>query len=221
MLLQKEWTTIPPSFQKTDDEIRRLCDIHLLYVCRDTYGVLKPVFEWKSEVPIGEVSLVTPSTCEPLGDTTEAQLAKDANDQNIVEVKQETDTQLQTDANSVQDQLGLVNFPALPESDLVFLDTTTNLLVDLPGVEELPLDATRSIPTVDKEGQPMDATIETNVNTGDDELALPSQIKPPPQNLATSVPCSIVLKDVSVELKGKTSVRIPHTKEEMCKVRCV
>ena len=48
----------------------------------------------------------------------------------------------------------------------------------------------------------MDATIETNVNTGDDELALPSQIKPPPQNLATSVPCSIVLKDVSVELKG-------------------
>ena len=112
MLLQKEWTTIPPSFQKTDDEIRRLCDIHLLYVCRDTYGVFKLVFEWKSEVPIGEVSLVTPSTSEPLGDTTEAQLAKDANDQNIVEVKQETNTQLQTDANSVQDQLGLVNVPA-------------------------------------------------------------------------------------------------------------
>ena len=41
------WTTILPSFQKTDDEIRRLCDIHLLYVCRDTYAVLKPVFEWK------------------------------------------------------------------------------------------------------------------------------------------------------------------------------
>ena len=55
----KLWTTIPPSFQKTDDEIRRLCDIHLLYVCKDTYSVLKPVFEWKCEVPIGEVSLVT------------------------------------------------------------------------------------------------------------------------------------------------------------------
>ena len=64
----------------------------------------------------------------------------------------------------------------------------------------------------------MDATTETNVNTGDDELALPSQIKPPSQNLATSVPCLIVLKYVSAELKGKTSVRIPHTKEEMCKV---
>ena len=39
------------------------------------------------------------------------------------------------------------------------------------------------------------------------------------QNIATSVPCLIVLKDINVELKGKTSVRIPHTKEEMCKVK--
>ena len=43
----KLWTTIPSSFQKTDNEIRRLCDIHLPYVCKDTYSVLKPVFEWK------------------------------------------------------------------------------------------------------------------------------------------------------------------------------
>ena len=43
----KLWTTIPPSFQKTDDEIQRLCDIHLLFVCKDTYSVLKLVFEWK------------------------------------------------------------------------------------------------------------------------------------------------------------------------------
>ena len=49
----KVWTTIPTSFQKTNDEIRRLCDIHLLYVCKDTYSVLKPVFEWKHEMPIG------------------------------------------------------------------------------------------------------------------------------------------------------------------------
>ena len=33
----KLWTTVPPSIQKTDDKIRRLCDIHLLYVCKDTY----------------------------------------------------------------------------------------------------------------------------------------------------------------------------------------
>ena len=173
---EKVWTTIPPSFQKTDDEIHRLCDIHLLYVCRDTYAVLKPVFEWKHEVPIGGVSLLTPSTSEPLGDTTETQLAKDLNDQNIVEVKQETDNQLQADAFSVQDQLGLVNVPALPDTGRVLPDATSNLLVDLPGVDETPLDATRCVPTVDKEGQPMDATTEISANIDDDELASPSQI---------------------------------------------
>ena len=72
------WTTMPPSFQKTDDEIRRLCDIHLLYVCKDTYSVLKPVFEWKREMPIGEINLVTPP--EPLSKTTDAVLAKESSE---------------------------------------------------------------------------------------------------------------------------------------------
>ena len=72
----KVWTTIPTSFQKTNDEIRRLCDIHLLYVCKDTYSVLKPVFEWKCEMPIGEINLVTPP--EPLDETTDVVLAKES-----------------------------------------------------------------------------------------------------------------------------------------------
>ena len=104
---EKVWTTIPPGFHKTDDEIRRLCNIHLLYVCRDLYALFKPVFEWKCEVPIGEVSLLIPSTGEPLGDTMDTQLAKDLNDQNIVEVKQETDNQLQTETIDVKINLVL------------------------------------------------------------------------------------------------------------------
>ena len=76
----KVWTTIPSSFQKTDDVIQRLCDVHLLYVCRDTYSVLKPVFEWKHEVPIGEVSLVTPYTNEPLQDTMDTVLSKESSE---------------------------------------------------------------------------------------------------------------------------------------------
>ena len=95
------WTTILPSFQKTDDEIRRLCDIHLLFVCRDMYAVLKPVLEWKCEVPIGEVGLLSPSSSEPLGDTTDTQVAKDQNDQNIAEVKHEMDNPLGTEASNV------------------------------------------------------------------------------------------------------------------------
>ena len=111
---RKVWTTIPPSFQKTDDEIHRLCDIHLLFVCRDMYAVLKLVFEWKCEVPIAEVSLLSPSSSEPLGDTTDTQVAKDQNDQNRAEVKHEMDNPLGTEASDVQDELGLVNVPALP-----------------------------------------------------------------------------------------------------------
>ena len=146
-------------------------------------------------------------------------MAKDLNDQNIVEIKQEMDNQPQTDANSVSDQLGLVNVPTLPDTSCILPDATTNLFVDLPGVDATPLDAPRDVPTVDEEGQLLDATTEISANIGDDEVVFPSQIESAVQNIATSVPCLIVLKDVSVELKGKTSVRIPHTKEEMCKVK--
>ena len=101
----KLWTTIPPSFQKTNNEIQRLCDIHLLYVCKDTYSALKPVFEWKREVPIGEVSLLT--STEPLSETTDAVLTKESSEQNMVEIKQEA---VPVSAE-VQDQLGLVDIP--------------------------------------------------------------------------------------------------------------
>ena len=111
-------------------------------------------------------------------------------------------------------------FPALPDTGCVLLDATTNLLVHLPGVDETPMEATSGISTVDEEGQPMDATTKITANKDDDELSSqPSQTVPPLQNLATSVPCSIVLKDVSDELKGRTSVRVHHTKEEMCKAK--
>ena len=209
----KLWTTIPPSFQKTDDEIRRLCDIHLLYVCKDTYSVLKPVFEWKREVPIGEVSLLT--STEPLSDTTDTVLAKESSEQNVVEIKQETEPA----PTEVQDQLGLVDIPPLPDTDRSLPDATVNLLVDLPGVSvsETPMDATSTVPTIDDEGKPTDAT--TKVNDGNDEFNTPSQTMLPVQNPATSVPCSSILKDVSVKLKGKTSVRFPPTEEEMCKAK--
>ena len=118
----KVWTTIPPSFQKTNDEIRRLCDIHLLYVCKDTYSMLKPVFEWKFKVFIGEVSLLTPDPSEPLKDTTYTVLSKESSDQNVVEIKHETD--LATE--EAQDQLGLINIPPLPNTNQPLPDTTVN-----------------------------------------------------------------------------------------------
>ena len=214
----KLWTTIPPSFQKTDDEIRRLCDIHLLYVCKDTYSVLKPVFEWKREVPIGEVSLVT--SPEPLSETTDVVLAKESNEQNTVEIKQEA-TPTPAEDQDQQDQFGLVDIPPLPNTTHPLPDAMINTLVELPGVSDNdpPMDATITIPTIDNEGETTDATTPTRVTSRDDETIKPSQVVLPVQNIATAVPCSIILKDVSVKLKGKTSVVFPPSEEEMCKVK--
>ena len=102
-------------------------------------------------------------------------------------------------------------------------DATVNLLVDLPGVDlpgdvEAPMDATPVVLTHDKEGEPTDATPHSTVR-GDDEPAIPSHVVQPVQNPATSIPCSTVLKDVSVKLNGKTSVVFPPSEEEMCKAR--
>ena len=214
----KLWTTIPPSFQKTDDEIRRLCDIHLLYMCMDTYSVLKPVFEWKREVPIGEVSLVT--SPEPLSETTDAVLAKESSEQNTVEIKQDL-VPAPAEVQNQQDQLGLVDIPPLPDTTYPLPDATTNILVDLPCVSDNdpPMDATITVPTIDNEGEPTDATLPTKVSTIDAEPIRPSQVLLPVHNIATAVPCSIILKDVSVKLKGKTSVVFPPPEEEMCKAK--
>ena len=62
-------------------------------------------------------------------------------------------------------------------------------------------------------------TTTTRATDGVAESNTPSQIVLQVQNPATSVPCSIILKDVSVKLKGKTSVVFPSTEEEMCKAK--
>ena len=137
----------------------------------------------------------------------------------MVEIKYETDLE----TAEVQDQLGLINIPPLPDTDLPLPNATVNLLVDLPGVDlqgdqETPMDTTPMVPTLDEEGEPMDTTPQPTV-TGDDEQVKPSQVVNPVQNTATSIPCSIVLKDVSVKLKGKTSVVFPPPEEVMCKAK--
>ena len=42
--------------------------------------MLKLVFEWKHEMPIGEINLVTPP--EPLDETTDVVLVKESSEQN-------------------------------------------------------------------------------------------------------------------------------------------
>ena len=177
--------------------------------------MLKPVFEWKREVPIGEVSLLT--STEPLSETTDTVLAMESSEQNMVEIKQE----MVPVPAEVQDQLGLVDIPPLPDTNHPLPDATVNLLVDLPGVNvnEPPMDATITVPTIDDEGEPTDATSSIRVTDRDAESNTPSQTILQVQNPLTAVPCSIILKDVSVKLKGKTSVVFPPSEEEICKAK--
>ena len=214
----KVWATIPASFGKTDDEIRRLCDIHLLYVCKDTYSVLKPVFEWKREMPIGEMNLVTPT--DPLEETTEVVLPRESNEQNTSEIKEQT-SETPAECDDEQDPFGLVDIPPPPDTSHPLPDATVNRLVELPGVSnnDPPIDATVTVPTIDLEGEPMDAMSPPRNSSSVEKMNNPIDVVLPIQNKVTAIPCLIVLQDVSVKLRGKTSMLFPPTEEEMCKAK--
>ena len=115
------------------------------------------MFEWKHEMPIGEINLVTPP--EPLSETTDPVLSKESSEQNIVEIKQETPI-TPAEGQEEQDQFGLVDIPPLPDISHPLPDATVNTLVELPGVSDNdpPMDATITVPTIDNEGEPADAT---------------------------------------------------------------
>ena len=96
-----------------------------------------------------------------------------------------------------------------------------NMLVELPGINinDPATDATVTVPTIDLEGEPMDATIRPKNSSNVTETKNPTDVLLPVQNIATATPCSIVLQDISVKLQGKTSVLIPPTEKEMCKAK--
>ena len=81
------------------------------------------------------------------------------------------------------------------------------------------MDVTVTVPTIDLEGEPMDATIQPKNSSNVTETKNPTDVLLPVQNIATATPCSIVLQDISIKLQGKISVLIPPTEKEMCKAK--
>ena len=75
------------------------------------------MFEWKREMSIGEIKLVTPP--EPLDETTDVVLAKESSEQNIDEIKQEMPG-IPAEGHEEQDQFGLVDIPPLPDTPIHF-----------------------------------------------------------------------------------------------------
>ena len=147
-------------------------------------------------------------------------LAKESSEQNIGEIKQEM-PEIPAEGYEEQDQFGLVDIPPLPDTPHLLPDAMVNRLVELPGVRnnDPPMDATITVPTIDLEGEPMDATLLPRNSSREAETSKPPDVVLPVQNIATAIPCLIILQDVSVKLQGKTSVLFPPSEEEMCKAK--
>ena len=133
------WTTIHVKHGLTDQELRRKCDLHLIYLGGDAFGILKPRFEWKVDVPLGHIAMVEPSE-KPLQDTTDEVLSKEASVENIGEVKDEP----QETVHQTQVELPDVTPPAI-DSELP--DATRNLIVALSPDMQLNLEDVPQIPT--------------------------------------------------------------------------
>ena len=41
------WTTVHPKHKLDNHDLRRKCDLHLIYLGGEAFGILKPKFEWK------------------------------------------------------------------------------------------------------------------------------------------------------------------------------
>ena len=120
-----------PKHGPDDHDLRRKCDLHLIYLGGDAFSILKPKFEWKVDVPVGHIEMIEPPD-KPLQDTTEETLSKEASASNIPEIKEEPIDP------SVQVATKLQDITQGPSEDL--LDATTNLIVALPPDMQLSLD---------------------------------------------------------------------------------
>ena len=129
------WTTIHVKHGLSDHDLRRKCDLHLIYLGGNAFGILKPKFEYKYDVPVGHIAMVEPPE-KPLQDTTDEVLSREASVDNIGDVKdepQETPTDLPDVTTTAADA-------ELP-------DATRNLIVELPPDMQLNLEDVPQIPT--------------------------------------------------------------------------
>ena len=128
------WTSIHPKHELDNQELRRKCDLHLIYLGGNSFGILKPKFEWKTEVPLGHIEMMEPPN-KTLQDRTDEILSKEASANNVGEIKVEPGT------TQLPDVTGTLT-SGEP------LDVTRNLLVALPLDMELNLDiGTATFPT--------------------------------------------------------------------------
>ena len=128
----RTWTSVHPKHDLDEHALRRKCDLHLIYLGGDAFGILKPKFEWKIDVPVGHIEMVE-APDRPLQDTTTETLTKESSASNAPEIKEEPADSTMSVVAGLLDATNQLNIDELP-------DATTNLIVELPPDMHLNLD---------------------------------------------------------------------------------
>ena len=186
------WTSVHPKHGLDDHVLRRKCDLHLIYLRGDAFGILKLKFEWKVDVPLGHIEMVEPPD-KPLQDTTTETLSKEASADNILEVKDEpVDTNVQT-VTDLQDITSQTQSAELP-------DTTRNLIVALPPDMQLNLDNEPQFQTGVQETE----TRPCSVKLYRCDIVVP---EPKPKSANTPIEVNVVVKHPNYDLRAKDSTK--------------
>ena len=181
----RTWTSVHPKHGLDEHDLRRKCDLHLIYLGGDAFGILKPKFEWKVNVPVGHIEMVEPPD-KPLQDTTIKTLSKEVSAGNNPEIKEEpvdTNVQVSTKLQDVTAQT--------PSEDLP--DATTNLIVALPPDMQLSLDNEPLHQTTIQEV----VTRPCSVKLSRCDIVVPKSLPP------TSIEVNVVVKHPNYNLRAK------------------
>ena len=176
------WTSVHPKHNLDNQELRRKCDLHLIYLGGNSFGILKPKFEWKTEVPLGHIEMVEPPN-KILQDRTDEILIKEASVDNIAEVKEEQVT------------AELMN---VTPSSCEPPDANRNLIVALPPDMELNLDIDTPTPSTASNPKVTPCCVKLtrcNIST------MTSTI----ERTGSHIEVNIVVKNPSYDLRPKTT----------------
>ena len=177
------WTSVHPKHQLDNQELRRKCDLHLIYLGGNSFGILKPKFEWKTEVPLGHIEMVEPPN-KTLQDRTDEILSKEASVDNIAEVKEEHVT---------AELMDVTVTPSSGEPP----DATRNLIVALPPDMELNLDI--DTPTPSTAPNPKVTPCCVKLTRCDISTTTPTK-----ERIESHIEVNVVVKNPSYDLRPKT-----------------
>ena len=180
----RTWTSVHPKHGLDEHDLRRKCNLHLIYLRGNVFGILKPKFEWKVNVPLGHIEMIEPPD-KPLQDTTTETLSKEASASNIPDIKEEPADP------SVQVVTELQDVTQAPNEDLP--DATTNLIVALPPDMQLSLDKE---PTHQQAIQEI-VTRPCSVKLSRCDIVVPQPMSP------TSIELNVVVNHMTYDLRAK------------------